>query len=377
MDFNLTSEQEMLKNTARGFLAKECTPSMIRQMTGDDKGLILELHKKISELGWLGLDMPEMYGGFGGGFLDVCILTCEMGRVCFLGPFFSTGILAKYTILEAGSEDQKENLLPDLVDGQTIICMAVNEEDVRRTGRAVRTTAKLDDGDYIIDGNKHAVLDSDMANFLIVLANSGESEEAGDKANLFLVDATSEGLTMDCLESATLEKQWGVNFKKVKVPVDHLIGEIGKGKEYMAKPLLKAASAKCTEMVGGAQSVLDLTVQYAKERQQFGQPIGSFQVLQHYFADMMMDIKGVELVSFQAAWEIDQGLSAHEDVAIAKAWAVSAYKRVCLMSHKIHGAIGFTEEHDLHLYSKQAVSDELFLDYINVDKETIAEAIGL
>lgn len=377
MNLNLTSDQNILKETTRRFLEKEYPPNKIKEVVGEEKQPVRELWKKISDLGWLGLDLPEIYGGFGGSFLDVCVLLREMGRVCLPSPFFSTGIVGKYAVLEACNEDQKKDLLPGLAEGKTIVTLAMNEEGSNWTSMGLKTRAEKRDDCYLINGNKFLVLDLDVADFLIVAACNEGPGKTGNEASLFWVDANSDGLKMDRLSSVFSEKLWTVNFENVNVPLENIMGNPGKGKQYLDKMLLKATTAQCAEAVGGAEKVLEMTVAYAKEREQFNKPIGSFQAIQFYCADMLMEVKAAELAAFQTAWKIDQGLPAMEDVATAKACVSRAYQRVCYLAHKIHGAIGFTEELNLHFFIKRANRDRFLFGDQNFQMEIIADSLGL
>jgi len=355
MDFSLNEEQEMLRRMARDFLAEECPKSLVREMISDEKGYYPELWRKMAELGWMGLMIPEKYGGSGGSFLDLIVLLEEMGRACLLGPFFSSVVLGSSTILEAGDEIQKQDLLPWIAKGDIIITLALTEASVDYNPASVSVRAKLDKDEWIIDGTKLFVPDAHIADYIICVCRS-EDSMGEDGITLLLVDAKSPGIGVVPLQSFTGDKQCEVIFDKVRVPQQSTIGEVNKGWEYIGRLLQKAAVAKCAQMLGGAQQVLEMTVAYAKERVQFGRPIGSFQAIQHHCSNMMTDIEGSRLLTYRAAWMLAERLPCAKEVTMAKAWVTDAYKRVTILGHQAQGGVSVMEDHDMPLYSKQMAS---------------------
>lgn len=377
MDFNLSPEQEMLKETARSFFSKECPKSKVREMIKDEKEYNLALWRKMSQLGWMGIDLSEDYGGYGGTLLDLAVLLEEMGRACLPGPFFSTAVLSKYIIVEAGNEEQKRNFLPKLASGEIIITVAINEESNGIKAEEIKASANLDKDAYILNGINLFVPDANISDYMVVSARSSGNAESRQGLVLFCMNSRSRGITINPLTTICEDKQCEVILEKVRVESENMLGQNGNGWKYIEKMLNRATIAKCAEMIGGAEGVLDLTVPYAKERNQFGRPIGSFQAIQHYLADMLMEVKGAKFITYLAAWKAAQGLSSNEEASMAKLWVSKAFYKVCQLSHKIHGAIGFTDEHDLHLYTKRAIMGELTLGDIYTHEEMIAKALGL
>jgi alkylation response protein AidB-like acyl-CoA dehydrogenase len=371
MDFALNEQQEMLKTMARDFLSKEYPDKLLREMASDERGYTPELWSKMAEMNWMGLAVPEEYGGVGD-FLDLNVVLEEMGRVCLISPFFSTVVLGASAIIEAGSNDQKQRLLPSIVEGKLIVTLALTEPSAQYTPDAVTMKATPQDGGFILRGTKLFVPDAHVSDYLVCVARTKEAGNPQDGITLFLVDIKSHGLGCKLLKTIAGEKQCEVTFDNVRVPKEGVLGEIDKGWLYAEKVLAKAAVARCAEMVGGAQQVFEMTLDYAKEREAFGHPIGAFQSIQHRCADMLIDVEGSRFITYQAAWRLNEGLPAAKEVAIAKAWVSQAFRRVVNSSHQIHGTIGFTEDHVLHFYTKRARAHEFSFGDVNFHLEQLA-----
>lgn len=377
MDLGLSEEQEMLKTSARDFLQKECPKKLVKQLDESDEGYSPELWRKMAQLGWLGLLFPEEYGGSGGSFLDLVVLLEEMGYNILPGPFFSTVVLGGSPILAAGNEEQKKELLPNIANGEAILTLALSEPSVRYDAAAVKATADARNGEYVINGTKLFVPDANVADFLLVVARTRETANPESGITVFLVDAKSPGLRTTLLKTLARDKQCEVVFEDVSVPKENILGELDRGWPTVQDILQKATVAKCAEMVGGAQAALDMAVAYAKERVQFNRPIGSFQAIQHYCANMVSDVDGSRFVTYKAAWKVSEGLPATMDVAVAKAWTSGAYGRVTLLAHQIFGAIGFTMDHDLHLYYRRAKASEMMFGDGAYHRAIVARELGL
>ena len=374
MDLGLDEAQQMLRNSARAFLEAECPDSYVREMERDPRGYTPELWQKMAEQGWLGLIVPERYGGVGLGFLDLSILLEEMGRAMLPGPFFSTVVMAGMAVLDAGSEAQKQEILPRIADGQLIMTLALTEPSARWDARGVETAAEAGGNGFLINGTKLFVPDAGAADYLVVAARTGDAEE---DISLFIVPRESDGVSLTPLKTIALDKQFEVSLDGVEIPSSALLGELNEGWRTVEKVLQWGAVGKCAEMVGGSQQVLDMTVEYAQQRVQFGRPIGSFQAVQHHCANMATDVEGTRYITYQAAWRLSEGLPSELEVATAKAWVSEAYQRVCALGHQCHGAIGFTKEHNMQLYSRRAKAAELAFGDADLHLEKVADAIGL
>lgn len=377
MDLGLSEEQEMLKELARDFLQKECPKRLVRQLDESDEGYSSELWHKMAELGWMGLVFPEKYGGNERNFLDLTILLEEMGYNIVPGPFFSTVVLGGLTVLTAGSEEQKMKFLPKIAGGEMILSLALTEPTASYDSASVKTKAVARNGEYVIKGTKLFVLDANVADYILCVARTKQAKNPENGITLFLVDAKSPGVKCTLLKTLARDKQCEVVFDNVTVSEKSIVGERDAGWPIVKDVLQKATVAKCAEMVGGAQAALDMAVNYAKERVQFGRPIGSFQAIQHYCANMATDVSGLRFITYKAAWKVSEGLPADLDVAIAKAWASEAYGRVTLSAHQIFGAIGFTMDHDIHLYYRQAKAAEIIFGDADFQRAIVARELGL
>jgi alkylation response protein AidB-like acyl-CoA dehydrogenase len=377
MDLSLSEEQEMLKKMARDFFTHELPKTLVKEMAKDERGYPPELWRKMAELGWTGLMFPEEYGGSGGSLLDLAVLLEEMGRACLPGPFFSTVVLGGLTLLEAGSEEQKQELLPKIADGSLLVTLALTEPSARYTPDAVHTRAVKRGEEYVISGTKLFVPDAHVADYLICVARTGRGKKPEAGITLFLVDARSPGISCTLLKTIAGDKQCEVVLDKVVVPERNILGRVGQGWKHIERVLQQATAVKCAEMLGGAQQVLEMTVAYAKERVQFGRPIGSFQAIQHHCANMATDVDGCRFITYLACWKLSEGMPAAKEVSMAKAWVSDAFRRVTALGHQVHGGVGFIEDHDMPLYFKRAKAWELMFGDADFHRELVAQHIGL
>ena len=377
MDLGLSEEQEMLKASARDFLQKECPKRLVRQLDESDEGYSSELWQKMAKQGWMGLVFPEKYGGNDGNLLDLTVLLEEMGYNILPSPFFSTVVLGGLTILAAGSEEQKTEFLPKVASGEMILSLALTEPTASYEAASVKTKAIARNGEYVINGIKLFVLNANVADYILCVARTKETKNPEDGITIFLVDARSPGVKCTLLKTLARDKQCEVIFDNVTVPKKNIMGQPDAGWPIVKNVLDKATVAKCAEMVGGAQAALDMAVNYAKERVQFGRPIGSFQAIQHHCANMVTDVSGSRFITYKAAWKVSEGLPATMDVAIAKTWTGEAYGRVTLLAHQIFGAIGFTMDHDIHLYYRQAKAGEIIFGDADFQRAIVARELGL
>ncbi len=377
MDFNLSEEQEMLRTSARDFLEDKCPKSVVREMEADEQGYPPELWQEMAGLGWMGLAFPESYGGSGIGFIDLAILLEEMGRACLPGPFFSSVILGGFTILDDGNDAQKQKYLPDIVSGRSVFTLALSEVNAWYDAASIAATATADGDDFVIEGTKLFVPDAHVADYLLCVTRTEQSANPEEGISVFIVEASSPGLSHSALKTISGDKLFEVVFDRVRVPRDNILGQPGKGWEIVQRIIERGAVAKCCDIVGGLQRVLEMTLDYAKERHQFDRPIGSFQVIQHYCADMATDVDSTRFSTYQAAWMLSEGLSCHKEIAIAKAWAGEAYERVVTLAHQIHGAIGCTIDHDLQFYTKRGKAAQLSFGDGDYHRETVAQQMGL
>jgi len=377
MNLTLSEEQEMLKTMARDFLTDKLPKTAVKEIEESEAGYSPEMWREMAELGWMGLALPERYGGGGMSFLDLAVLLEEIGLACLPGPFFSTVVLGALSILDIGSEEQKQEYLPKIASGEAIFTLALTEAEARYDADSIKLKATADKDGYVLSGTKLFVPDAHIADCLLCVARTSEQARPEGGITIFLVDAKSPGISHTVLKTIANDKLCEVVFDQVKVPEENILGELNQGWAEVQKIVERAAAAKCCEMVGCIQQALDMTIDYAKERKQYGRPIGSFQVIQHYCADMAIDVEGTRLSTYQAAWMVSEGLPCVEQVAMAKAWAGEACGRVMALAHQIHGAIGCSIDHDLQFYTRRAKAAEVTFGDANFYRQVVAQEMGL
>jgi alkylation response protein AidB-like acyl-CoA dehydrogenase len=375
MDLGLSEEQEMLRNFARDFLEKECPEQLVRDMEEDEKGYSPDLWKKMAEQGWQGLAIPDNYGGAGFNYMDLIILIEEFGRALVPGPFIPTTVAA-LAIMEAGSDAQKAQHLPRIASGEQIWTLAFTEPSARFDAEGVQLTAKKDGNDYVLNGTKLFIRDSHVADNMVVVARTGGSGEQG--ISLFIVDAKAAGITHTPLRTIASDKQTEIKFENARVPAANLMGAEGQAWPVFKKIANKATVLECAYLVGLAQQDFDITINYAKERVQFGRPIGSFQAIQHKAADMVTDVDGSRFIMYKAAWAVaEDEADADEQVHMAKAWISDATRRVVAHGQQIHGGIGFTKDYKIQLFFRRQKAAELAWGDSDFHRELVAQGMGI
>lgn len=374
MNLKLSEEQEMLRTMAKDFLTNKYPKTVVKEIQATDSGYSPESWKEMAELGWQGLVIPDKYSGNGMTFQDLAILLEEMGKACLPGPFFATVLLGAYPIMEAGTEEQKQEFLPKIAAGKAVFTLALNELDAQYQASSITVKAAADKDDYVINGIKMFVPSANVADYMLVVARTGSKEDA---VTVFIVDAKSAGIKVNVLKTIDNERLCEVVFTNVRVPKANILGKLDGGWNEVKKIIERAAVAKCADMVGVLQGALEMTVQYAKDRKQFDQPIGKFQIIQHYCANMATDVEGLRYVTYQAVWRKSENLPCAKEVSIAKAWAGESSDRVTALAHQIHGAIGVTIDHDLQYFTKRAKAAVPTFGDAEFHREIVAREMGL
>jgi alkylation response protein AidB-like acyl-CoA dehydrogenase len=377
MDISLSEEQELLQGSAHDFLQKECPIRLVRAMEEDEIGYDPNLWKQMGGLGWLGLVLPEEYGGSGGTMMDLVVLLEEFGRALVPGPFVPTVVQVGLPILWAGSDEQKRAYLPKLAQGELIGTMAWHEPSATSQPSGIDTTATPQGEDYVLTGTKLCVPFAHIADSLLIVARTSTGATPADGITLFLVDAKSAGIAITELGTIADDHQCEVVLNDVRVPRRRVLGEPGKGWAIVDQVLQYGAVAKCAEMVGIAQQAFEISLNYAKTRVQFGRPIGSFQAIKHKLANMVIDVDGSRYITYRAAWLLSEGLPAGHDIGVAKAWTNEACRRVVKEGQQVHGGIGYTKEYDLQLYTRRAKAAEIAFDDSDTHREAVATSLGL
>jgi alkylation response protein AidB-like acyl-CoA dehydrogenase len=377
MHFAFTEEQEELRKSARRLLETASPTSQVRAAMATPRGYDEALWRRIGEeLGFTSLIIPEAYGGAGLGFVELAAVMEEMGRALVCAPFFSTVCLAATAIVTGGTEEQKRDLLPDIAAGRTTATLAFAPSSGQWNAPGSDVVFAPHAGGFELSGKTSFVIDGHTAALVIVAARS-----AGDasRTTLFVVPAETPGLLRRALPTMDMtRKQAEITLTKVRVPSAALLGVADGGDRTLARVLDLAKVALAAEQVGGAERCLDMSVDYAKTRVQFGRPIGSFQAIKHKLADMFVEVESARSASYYAAWA-----AAHDEAglpaaaALAKAYCSDAYFRVAAECIQIHGGVGFTWEHDAHLFFKRAKSSETLFGDAAFHRAIVARQMGL
>ena len=377
MDFSFSEEQEMLRALARDFLAKTCPKAKVRELEKDEKGYDPHAWHSMAELGWLGLVFPEEYQGTNASFMELVVLMEEMGRNILPGPFFSTVALCALPLLEYGTDEQRSKFLPLIARGEAVWTLALTESSGSHKVGEIKLRASSDGEGYVLEGDKLFVSDAHIADYLLMVARTGEGNGIEEGITLFIVDARDDALKMEVLPTIAGDRQYRVGFDKVRVSMSDILGNADQGWSIVDFILQRAAVLKCAEISGACQAVFDMTSTYARDRIQFDRPIGAFQAVQHKLADMLIDIEGLQYLVYQAAWGMSVGSPSQLHISAAKAKASEAYQRVCIDGITAHGAIGYTMDHDIGLYYRRVRAAEFAAGDTDLHREKIAVELGL
>jgi alkylation response protein AidB-like acyl-CoA dehydrogenase len=376
MDLDFTEEQEMLRRSVKDFMEKECTSKFVREMETDERGYSPDMWRQFAELGWLAIHLPEEYGGIGGRYLDLVPVYEEMGRALCPTPHLQTCVMAAAAIRAAGSEEQKTEWLTRIANGEVVIAFALTEPSATIEASGVKTTASKQGDEWTLNGTKLFIHWAEQADELLVVARTeGSAGEEG--ITLFLVPRNAPGIETTALITIATDKQAEVILNNVKVPDSRRIGGVGQGWPAVVKALEEGTVALCSYMVGGAERAFEMATEYSKTRVQFGVPIGSFQAIKHYLADVATELAGAKTLAWEAAWTIDEGLPARKVVSMTKAYVGDIYRHATAVGHQIFGGIGFTLDMDMQLYFRRAKAGQLYLGDAEYHEEIVAQEIGL
>ncbi len=374
MDFAFTEEQQELRDTARAFLAERAGSEALRKAVESELGYDAALWKRIgADLGWTSIIVPEEYDGLGLGYVELIALMEVMGEALFCGPYFSSICLGVNTLMQAGDDTQKRTWLPALASGQLTATLAHTEKGDWYD--AIPATVAVANGDdFVLNGTKSYVPDGCSADLLFVTAVLDTDSSLG----IFAVAADVEGLEREALPTMDQTRRQGlIRLTDVRIPRSARLGSVD-AQAALIRILDLASVALAAEQVGGAQRCLDLAVDYAKQRVQFGRPIGSFQAIKHKCADMMIAVESARSAAYYAGCVAAEGSDELRTVAsLAQAYCSEAYFNAAAEMLQIHGGVGFTWEYDVHLFFKRAKSTETLLDPPHSHRERIARSIGL
>jgi len=365
MDLTLNPEQEMLVRSARAFLTRVCPLAHVRDMETDARGFDPTLWQEMARLGWSTMALPSDSGGGGLSFLDVALLSEEMGRVLLPSPFLATTVLALPLVLALGTDTQRQKWLPAMGTGELIATLALVEPGWRDEWGTV--AVEVDGGR--LSGTKHFVPIAPQADLMLVAVRT-----QGLGPSLVAVERGAPGV--ECTRLATLDGSPLYAVRFAETPVE-AVGLPGAAEAALARVRQHAAVASLAYIVGAAEHALEMTLEYARTRVQFGRPIGSFQAVAHRCVDMRSDLDALRYLVYQAAWALGMGGDASLEVSAAKAYGNEALRRIFMHAHQVHGAIGFSTECDLQLFTRRAKTAELTWGSASMHRERVAQAMGL
>ncbi len=373
MEFEFSPEQDMLRKSFADFLAKECSHDMVKEWHKDKNGYSSAVWKKMAGLGWMELIIESIENKEGTSFFDAVILFEELGKALFPSPLFASAAMAGAIFLQGKKENHEEMDLSGIMTGKKVYTAALTNEkgdfDHHHPGVCA---VSGENGEYRLNGTRLFVPYADSAHYLLVAAdvkNGGPT--------LFKIKTDTAGFTAAPMETLYPERKCVVKLEDVTVDSSSIVGEIGRGDRYVEAAAGPVTVLKCSEMLGGMNFIVDTAVQYAKERHQFGKPLGVLQAIQHYCADMATLYEGARMTIYLAASLINDGLSSEKEVSMAKAWISDGYKKCTWLSHQIHGAIGFTDEYPVHLYYRHAKENELMLGDARRHRQKLIEQMGI
>jgi alkylation response protein AidB-like acyl-CoA dehydrogenase len=376
MDLRFTETQEILKKMARDFLTTECPKTLVRKLEESKEGYSPEVWKKMAELGWMGLIMPEEYGGMGYTFQDLVVLFEEIGRNILPGPLMAT-ITSAFPILEAGSEEQKKEFLPKVARGEAILSAALLEGDGVFGASGVAVKAALKGNDFVINGTKLFVDMAHVADYILCVARTKDGAAPEQGITVFIVDSKTPGISCEVMPTTAADKLCEVRFDNVTVPSKNVVGKVDEGWPLVEMMLRKGSIAKCAESVGAIEACVEMTVAYSKERVQYDRPIGAFQALQHKMADMWTAMETSRYLLYEAAWMESEGLPCAKEASMAKSYVNEIYKDLSKWAVRLHGAIGTSADHDVPLYYRRSLAASIAFGGTDFHRETIARKIGL
>jgi len=376
MDLDLSEEQEMLRAAAREFLQQESPVSFVRDMEEDERGFTPEIWQKLAQVGWLGLPIPEQYGGTGQSLFDLGLLIEEIGGALMPGPYFDT-VLCATTLVDEANNEQKQTYLPQIASGDLIATPAILEPFGDLNAEGVQLKATLTGSNWVLNGTKFLVENGHAADAFLVAARTSTSADPKQGITFFWVDARTAGIRVEKLQTMARDNQCEVQFHEVRVPESAVIGEVGNSGPALHRLLQRGAILRTFEMIGAFQQVLDMTVEFVKNRVQFGRALGSIQVVQHACANMATDLDGTRYAAFRALWSLAEGLESEIEVSAAKAYASDSVERIARNAHQAHGSLGFTLEYDLQLFTRRLRAWEVSYGDADHHRDLVVEEMAL
>jgi len=352
LNLDLTESEKMLKRTALDFIRRETPNEVIKNLLETETGSTEDLWRKVVEMGWAGIIVPEEYQGEGFSLTSAGVLLEALGSGPLPGPFFASAILGNLIVMEAGTEDQKQEILPTVAEGQKILTLALTESEYSWEPDSIQTKAVEDNGNFILNGVKHFTLEAKAATHFIVAARTGKNSGQAHGISLFLVDSQSDGLTVNRIPGFLTGRSFEIELNNVKVPGSALLGEKDAGWGALQQAITKAIPVLCAYKVGGSQAVAEIALEYSRSRVQFGRPIGRFQRVQDMIIEMMNHLDAARWTTYEALWKLDTERPAAESTHLAKMVSSTAYWEVCTLAHQVISGVSYSEEHAVSFHTR-------------------------
>ena len=372
MDLSLNETQQLIQESARDFVKGDCNRDVLLKLDRNPRAVMDGLWQKMAELGWTGMAIPEQYEGTGNSLTDVAVLCEELGVGPVPGPLFSSAILCARILLDAASDSQKKAWLPKIAAGSRVFALAATEAQYGWSQEQIRLIAKTEGRDHVLSGTKLFVHDALFASDLLVPVRT---QSAGG-LSLLRVDAKAAGVAIRSLDGF-LNGMSEVTFHNVRVSGNDLVGAPGLAWGAIEHAALEVLPALCAYKVGGCKAVFELSVNYSRERSQFGQTIGRFQRVQDHIIHIVNYLDAARLTTYEALWKLDSGLDARASVHTAKSVASESYMRACDFAHEVHAGIGVMREYGLTLHTKMSRSLYHCLGSPKLHRRQLEGALGL
>lgn len=371
MDLSLTETQVMLKQSVEDFINRDANKATILDLQQTPRGFSDKIWQTAAETGWLGMLIPEAYGGIGADFFDAAVVYEALGSGPVPGPMFSSGVLSALILMEAATEEQKQTYLPPIAEGRVISTFAMTEPDYSFGNAGVRLRPTEDGNDYVLNGVKLFVYDADVADQIIVAVRTGDLP---DDISLLMVDTKIEGVSTRRLGGFT-STECEVRFENARVPKGALIGRLGAIAPALTAAITKATPILCAYKIGGMQSVYEMSVDHSRRRVQFGQAIGRFQFVQNHIIQLVNHLDAARWTTYEALWKLDTGRDAEVSVHLAKAVTSEGYRKACDYAHEVHAGVGVMREFGLTLYTRLSRSLYFALGEPRYHRRRIADLI--
>jgi alkylation response protein AidB-like acyl-CoA dehydrogenase len=372
MDLSLNDTQQLIQDSARDFVRGACDRDVLLDLDRHPEAVMDGLWRQMSELGWTGMAIPEQYGGTGNSMTDVAVLLEELGTGPVPGPLFSSAVLCARILLDAGRENTKKAWLPRIANGERVFALALTEAQYSWSPESIRLCAMKKGRDFVLSGSKIFVHDALFASDLLV----GGRIDGGAGISLFRVDARAPGVSIRALDGF-LHGMCEVVFESVRVSSDDLIGETGTAWNLLERAMLAATPVLCAYQVGGCKKVFEMSLNYARERTQFGQVIGRFQRVQDHIIHIVNYLDAARWTTYEALWKLDSGADAAGSIHVAKSVASESYLRACDFAHEVHAGIGVLREYGLTLHTKMSRSLYHCLGAPRLHRKRLEGVLGL